>query len=118
MARKTIVELIDDIDGKTADETVRFSLDGVTYEIDLTSNNADKLRKNLSAYVNKARKADFDRVGRSGRGASARTAGNRERSADIRVWAKQHGITVNDRGRIPAQVIAAYETNDPSRAKL
>ncbi|MBC6462933.1 histone-like nucleoid-structuring protein Lsr2 [Actinomadura sp. HBU206391] len=117
MAQRTVVELLDDIDGKTADETVTFSIDGVTYEIDLSSKNADKLRNNLTPYVEKARKAGGRQAGRSGRGTGTRTTHTRERSADIRAWAKQHGITVNDRGRIPAQVVEAYEANDPSRAK-
>jgi nucleoid-associated protein Lsr2 len=114
MAQETIVRLLDDIDGKPADETVTFSLDGVTYEIDLRSKNADKLRKVFAPYVEKARKGPR-RTGRSaGRG---RTAHNRERAADIRGWAKQHGITINDRGRIPAEIVQAYESKNPDRAK-
>src|SRR4051794_32288373 len=101
MALKTIVQLLDDIDGKPADETVAFSLDGVSYEIDLNAKNADRLRKAFTPYVEKGRKAGVRKVGR-GR-AGARTAHTRERAADIRAWAKQHGITVNDRGRIPTQ---------------
>jgi hypothetical protein len=117
MAQTTIVQLIDDIDGKLADETVTFSLDGVTYEIDLSTKNAGKLRKAFTPYVEKARKAGARRAGRSIRRTGARTTHNRERAADIRAWARQHGITVNDRGRIPAQIIQAYESNDPSGAK-
>jgi hypothetical protein len=117
MAQRTVVELLDDIDGKAADETVTFALDGVTYEIDLSAKNAGKLRNNFTPFVEKARKAGGRQAGRSGRGTGARTTHTRERSADIRAWAKQHGITVNDRGRIPAQVVEAYEANDPSRAK-
>lgn len=115
MAQETIVRLLDDIDGKPADETVNFSLDGVTYEIDLRARNADKLRKVFAPYVEKARKAGHRRTGRStGR---SRTAHNRERAAEIRGWAKEHGITINDRGRIPAEVVQAYESEGPGRAK-
>lgn len=115
MAQETIVRLLDDIDGKPADETVSFSLDGVPYEIDLRARNADKLRKVFAPYVEKARKSSARRGGRvAGRG---RTAHNRERAAEIRGWAKQHGITINDRGRIPAEIVQAYESKDPSRAK-
>jgi hypothetical protein len=116
MAQRTVVELIDDIDGKPADETVSFSIDGSTYEIDLSKANADKLRTNFSQYLEKARKAGAAKPGRKG-AAAPRTVNSRERSSDIRAWAKQHGITVNDRGRIPAQVIEAYEANDPGKAK-
>jgi hypothetical protein len=116
MAQETIVRLLDDIDGKPADETVSFSLDGVPYEIDLRSKNADKLRKVFAPYVEKARKGGPRRAGRGGRG-GGRTAHNRERAADIRGWAKENGITINDRGRIPAEIVQAYEAKDPGRAK-
>jgi hypothetical protein len=115
MAQETIVRLLDDIDGKPADETVIFSLDGVTYEIDLRTRNADKLRKVFAPYVEKARKGSARRAGRGA--ARGRTMHNRERAADIRGWAKAHGITINDRGRIPAEIVQAYESKDPSRAK-
>jgi hypothetical protein len=116
MAQRTIVQLVDDIDGKPADETVTFSLDGITYEIDLSTKNADKLRASFAPYVEKARKAGTHRAARSVRGNGARTTDNAERSAEIRAWAKQRGISVNDRGRIPAQVVEAYELNKPGRA--
>ena len=46
MAQKTIVSLIDDLDGQSeADETVEYAIDGVTYEIDLAKDNADALRE-------------------------------------------------------------------------
>src|SRR5262245_34873207 len=115
MAQETIVRLLDDIDGRPADETVTFALDGVAYEIDLRTKNADKLRKVFAPYVEKGRKGGTRRVGRPV--TRGRTAHNRERAADIRGWAKQHGITINDRGRIPAEIVHAYEAKDPSRAK-
>jgi nucleoid-associated protein Lsr2 len=115
MAQETIVRLLDDIDGKPADETVSFSLDGITYEIDLRSKNADKLRKVFAPYVEKARKAGARRAGRAG--GRGRTAHNRERAAEIRGWAKEQGITINDRGRIPAEIVQAFESQESGRAK-
>ncbi|MEU5993379.1 Lsr2 family protein [Spirillospora sp. NPDC047418] len=106
MAQKVEVLLVDDIDGGEADETVSFSLDGTAYEIDLSKKNAAKLRNGLEPFVASARKARKP-VGRTGRG--SRTAGSRERSAEIREWAKNRGIKVNERGRIPANVIEQYE---------
>lgn len=106
MAQKVEVLLVDDIDGGEADETVSFSLDGTTYEIDLSKKNAAKLRGGLEPFVAGARKARKP-AGRQVRG--TRTAGSRERSAEIREWAKNHGIKVNERGRIPANVIEKYE---------
>lgn len=114
MAQETIVQLLDDIDGKPADETMSFSLDGVAYEIDLRSKNAEKLRKTFAPYVEKARRVSARRPGRR---PGSRTTHDREQAAEIRNWAKQHGITVNDRGRIPAQIVQAYEAKDPGQAK-
>jgi nucleoid-associated protein Lsr2 len=103
MAQKVQVLLVDDLDGGEADETVSFSLDGATYEIDLSGSNAKRLRDSLKQFVDHARKAGAARRRRT-RGASSR-----ERSADIRAWAKSRGIKVNERGRIPASVVEQYE---------
>ena len=106
MAQKVQVTLIDDIDGESAaDETVSFALDGNGYEIDLTSANAAKLRDALAVYVGSARKA-----GRAGRGSGARrTRGGDSRVAEIRAWAKEQGLAVNERGRIPADIVEKYD---------
>ncbi|MBA9001480.1 MULTISPECIES: histone-like nucleoid-structuring protein Lsr2 [Thermomonospora] len=103
MAQKVQVLLVDDLDGGEADETVSFALDGASYEIDLSGENAKKLRDSLAPFVQHARKAGTPRRRRS-RGASSR-----ERSAEIRAWAKAQGIKVNERGRIPASVVEKYE---------
>ena len=58
MAKTVIVRLTDDIDGGDADETVRFSLDGRSFEIDLSAANASKLRSSLRPYIEKARVDD------------------------------------------------------------
>jgi hypothetical protein len=106
MAQKVQVLLVDDLDGGEADETVSFALDGATYEIDLSSANAKKLRDSLQPFVDHARKAG------AGRRRRARGASSRERSADIRAWAKARGIKVNERGRIPASVVERYEAEN------
>jgi hypothetical protein len=103
MAQKVQVLLVDDLDGGEADETVSFSLDGATYEIDLSGSNAKRLRDSLQPFVEHARKAG------AGRRRRTRGASSRERSADIRAWAKARGIKVNERGRIPATVVEQYE---------
>lgn len=121
MARKTVVELIDDISGKPAQETVTFALDGMVYEIDLSAENADRLRAGLAPFLDRARKAGTPRgqraaVPRAGTAVTGRTARSREESAEIRAWAKQHGIVVNERGRIPAKVIEAYKSGNAAGA--
>jgi hypothetical protein len=112
MAQRTIVELIDDLDGGEAGETVEFGVDGVAYEIDLSSNNAEKLRDSLAGYVAHARRAGGRRkptARPSGRGSSAgRATVDREQNAAIREWARKRGMSVSDRGRIPSEVLEAY----------
>lgn len=104
MAQKITVALEDDLDGGPADETVRFGIGGAEYEIDLSKKNARALRRRLAPFMDHARKA-----GRGPRRRTGRSAASRERSGDIRAWAKTHGITVSDRGRIPASVVEQYD---------
>jgi nucleoid-associated protein Lsr2 len=104
MAQKVTVALEDDLTGGPAAETVRFAVEGTGYEIDLNAKNAKAFRKLLAPYIEHARKA-----GRAqGRGAG-RTVASRQRSGDIRAWAKQHGLAVSERGRIPASVVEQYQ---------
>lgn len=103
MAQKTFTELLDDLDGTAADETVRFALDGALYEIDLSEPNATELRGVLAPYVTAAR-----RVKRDGTVAASHTRSD-DRTGEIRGWARTNGYTVSDRGRISATVIEAFE---------
>jgi hypothetical protein len=105
MARKTIVVLQDDLDGGPADETLHFGIGGLEYEIDLSEKNAARLRKQLAPFVEHARKA-----GRAPRRVT-RTAASRRRSRDIRAWAREQGIPLSERGRIPASVVEQYEAD-------
>jgi hypothetical protein len=108
MAKKVTVTLVDDFDGEAAaDETVEFGLDGVTYEIDLSSKNAKKLRADLKVWVEKGRRVGGRRRSRSGAG-RGRAAIDREQSAAIREWARRNGHKVSSRGRIPANIIDAF----------
>ncbi|MCX4692610.1 Lsr2 family protein [Streptomyces sp. NBC_01408] len=109
MAQKVQVLLVDDLDGVEADETVTFALDGKTYEIDLTTANAEKLRGLLEPFTKGGRRT-------GGRATSARAKGGRASAttgnpdtAEIRAWAKENGYNVNDRGRVPADIREAYE---------
>ncbi|OBH15683.1 Lsr2 family protein [Mycolicibacter terrae] len=107
MAKKVTVTLIDDFDGEgAADETVEFGLDGVTYEIDLSSKNAAKLRAELKKWADAGRRVGGRRRGRSGGG--RRGTIDREQSAAIREWARRNGHNVSTRGRIPADIIDAF----------
>ncbi len=105
MAQKVQVLLVDDLDGGTADETVTFGLDGVSYEIDLSSGNAQELRNELARYVEHARKT----MPGPARRRRARSGAGRQQSAAIREWAKQHGMKISERGRIPTEILAEYD---------
>lgn len=101
MARKTFVELVDDIDGSKADHTVTFSLDGVSYEIDLNDHHAEKIRAEIGGWAGHARRVGGRR--------SVRAAASPNDTAQIRQWARDNGYDVSDRGRISADVREAYK---------
>ena len=105
MAQKVQVVLVDDIDGGTADETITFSLDGVTYEIDLNSAHAAEFRDAMAPWVGAGRKVG----GRAQRSARRGSASSRSTSTQIRDWGRENGYTVNERGRISAELREAYE---------
>lgn len=111
MAKKVTVTFIDDVDGAApADEVVEFVIDGITYEIDLSSKNAEKLRSQLSGWIEHARRTSGRRRGRSsGSGAGrGRASIDRAQSAAIREWAQKQGHAVSTRGRIPAEIVEAF----------
>ena len=107
MAQKVQVLLVDDIDGVTADETVTFALDGVSYEIDLTADHAAELRSAFTRWVANARKISGRPAGRAARG--VRSTGRSSDATKIREWARTNGYTVSERGRISADIRAACE---------
>ena len=103
MARKTVIILEDDVDGSTAEETIQFSIDGLTYEIDLSGTNAQKLRDAVEPYRAAARRIG----GLRGRVSVQRRDSPVDNRA-VRAWAKSNGIRVNTRGRISADVVERY----------
>ncbi|GAA1387503.1 Lsr2 family protein [Pseudonocardia kongjuensis] len=110
MAQIKEVRLVDDLTGDAADETIEFGLDGRNYEIDLTGDNAKKLRDVLADYVAAARRAagPSRRRGSASGSAARRPSVDREQNQAIREWARKRGMKVSDRGRIPAEVLEAY----------
>jgi hypothetical protein len=108
MAQKVSVLLVDDIDGSEAGETVSFGLDGTRYEIDLNGGHARELREQLGRYVKAARKV----TGSSGRPARVRRASADDKNKEVRDWAREQGLEVNDRGRVPAHIVAKYEAEN------
>jgi hypothetical protein len=110
MARQTIYMLVDDIDGGEADQTVRFAIDGVQYEIDLSEKNAGKMRQAFAKYIEAGSKVG--RVGGVARSAPSRgkpaVGADRDQNRAIREWAQAKGIAVSDRGRIKQDIVDRY----------
>ncbi|EWM67124.1 Lsr2 family protein [Micromonospora chalcea] len=110
VAKQIIHKLVDDLDGGDADETVKFALDGVQYEIDLSASNAEKLRDVFAPYIANGTKVGRGGVvvgGRAARGRGGATA-DREQNRAIREWAKKAGKDISDRGRIPQEIVDEY----------
>ena len=107
MAQKRTIQLIDDLDGTEASETLTFALDGVTYEIDLSEANARAARETFAAYITAGRRT-------GGRSTTSSSAARRSRSdrdyvpQAVRAWASSNKIDVPARGRIPATVLEQY----------
>lgn len=109
MAQKVVVSLVDDIDGGVAEETVEFALDGRRYEIDLSDTNAKGLRDVVAPYLASARRASGGaRGGAAAPRRQQRPAVDKEQNTAIRNWARQRGLNVSDRGRIPSDVVEAF----------
>jgi hypothetical protein len=106
MAQRIQAYFIDDIDGSEAEGTVRFGLDGAEYEIDLSTAHAKELRNALAGYIQAARRSTGPGSRRTRRERSA--AADRPSSTEVRSWAREQGIEVKDRGRIPAEVVAKF----------
>jgi hypothetical protein len=106
MANKVV--LVDDLDGKPADETFRFAIDGVDYLIDLSTTNANQLRDILKPYIQAGRRAVPP--------PKERKRGSRPQNIEldmIRYWANERGYTVAPHGRIPKAVEEAYRHAHP-----
>ncbi|GGI00363.1 Lsr2 family protein [Arthrobacter liuii] len=103
MASRTVIELVDDLDGSEATETVRFALDGSDYEIDLADRNTDLLRSLLARFVDASRKTSGTRQTPR----AHRLAASADTKA-VRAWAAEKGIEVNARGRVREDVVKRY----------
>jgi hypothetical protein len=106
MAQKVVVELIDDLDGGKAEETVTCGLDGRAYNIDLSGKNAKALRKVLAPFVGSARRLGTPKAARGARKTTVRSG---PATQEVREWARSRGMQIADRGRIPADVTAQFQ---------
>ncbi len=107
MARHTTITLVDDLDGVEADEQVEFSVDGRSYEIDLSAVNAGRLRDALAPFISAGRRTGARRSAPTG-AVPSRPTSSRAQNQAIREWAIAQGMKVSERGRIPTNVLTAY----------
>jgi hypothetical protein len=108
VAQQVQTRLVDDLDGSEADETVTFALAGRQYEIDLSGENAARLRDSLASFVAAARRGGSGRQSSATARSARPAASDREHTAAVREWARQNGHEISDRGRIPHSVLEAY----------
>ncbi len=109
MAQKTIVKTYDDLDGSEIDaegRSVTFSLEGASYEIDLSSKNVEKLREDFRRYTEKARRVT-GRGSRSGKAAEPAPVDTKA----VRAWAEEQGLGVSTRGRLSTELIEQYRAS-------
>jgi hypothetical protein len=107
MAQKTLVQLVDDLDGTPISDgggrTVAFSYDGTSYVIDLSDAHVVEFKEALAPFVAAGRK--------TGRDASRKIASPKSDPAELqkmREWARSNGHEVSDRGRVSAVIRDAY----------
>ncbi len=105
MAQRVEIILSDDVDGSLATGTVSFGFDGVSYEIDLSEKNQEKFRDQMAAWIANARKV------RRTNGVKKVRAGG-PTGSEVRAWAQERGLAVSARGRVPAEIKAAYEAEN------
>jgi hypothetical protein len=108
MAKKQVVTITDDIDGREGAQTVSFAYAGRTYEIDLGEKNRAKLEKALEPFISTARKVNGSSSNRRPPARAATASSGLDRAA-VRAWAVEHGFEVSHRGRLSKKVVDAYQ---------
>ena len=112
MAQKVITEFIDDIDGSPAERTFTFAVDGINYEIDLSTDNIAEFASAIGGFIESARKVKGSKNSDARRARSTGVEGgrqSREHTQAVREWARQHGHNISTRGRIPASIQQAFD---------
>jgi hypothetical protein len=116
MAQKVITEFIDDIDGSVAERTFTFAVDGTNYEIDLSVDNIKEFTEAVAGFVESARRVKASGNGHRARSVGSKPGSNREHLAAVRAWLRQQGHSVQDRGRIAAELMAKFDAAHASPA--
>lgn len=126
MAKEVETRLIDDLE-KTrsnqrilATQTITFSVNDVRYTIDLSEDNAAAFMRAVGPFMEAASVVPVRRSGGDRKSApkvatstesktTAKPRTNRNRTDAVRLWARQNDHEISDRGRIPTNVLDAYE---------
>lgn len=116
MASRIIESMVDDLTGETIEPghggTLEFTVGGATYSIDLTEKNAEEFYAVLGKYmqagtrVSRGKRSAGNRSGRILPGPSGMPS--RADLQAMRTWAREQGLAVSDRGRVPAAIQEAY----------
>ncbi|WP_409494781.1 histone-like nucleoid-structuring protein Lsr2 [Amycolatopsis sp. cmx-11-12] len=124
MAQKVVIQIVDDLDGGTATQTVPFALDGVSYEIDLSDGNAKALREELVRYIEAGKRVGGRRVKVAVGQATVldvvdgvKKPTDRERNQRVRAWAGENGYAIAERGRIPNEIYEAFDAAESAAAE-
>lgn len=119
--QKEIVEYVDDLDGNPIDEglaqTIRFTVDGVRYEIDLRPAHVEQFRADMARWIAVARRGARDPHPGSARRATgsatpsvgAGAGRDRYQLAAVRDWARGQGIAISSRGRVSRRVLEQFD---------
>src|SRR5699024_2707261 len=107
MARETIINLIDDIDGSKADVTIKYSFEGSNYEIDLTEDHAEDFREHMQEWLDRSRRVGLARN-------RARTGGANRGTAKMRESARNQRSERTTRGHLSEENMKTYENRDAS----
>ena len=109
MAQRVVVKLVDDLDGTEATTTVKFSVEGRAYELDLNDENLRLFRESADRWIAHARPIGRAKVtGKGGGKGMGPARRDRAQTEAIRAWAKEAGLPVSDRGRIPGDIVEAW----------
>ncbi|MCW2826674.1 MAG: hypothetical protein JWQ67_290 [Marmoricola sp.] len=108
MAKTTIVQVSDDLDGSANASEVRFAFKGTEYTIDLSSKNRKAFEKALRPYIEAGTRVSGRRPDTSRSARPKRAGASSVDLAAVRAWAKENGHQVSDRGRLPKAVLDAY----------
>jgi len=108
MAQTTKIVLTDDVDGSEATQTITFSFQGVSYEIDLNDDHASALEESFSDWISSARKVTGSRSTKPRRSTAAAPAGGRDLN-EVRTWLRANGHEVADRGRVSQTLLEEYD---------